>query len=60
MKEAYKRLMFLKPLNTNMINAAECYGAAAQRAADYFESLRQQIVHKPYVQTLTRNLSNVL
>jgi hypothetical protein len=58
MKEAYKRLVFLKPLNTNMINAAECYGAAVQRAADYFESLRQQIVHKPYVQTLTRDIQS--
>jgi hypothetical protein len=41
-----------------MIDAAECYRSAEQKAADYFKSLYQQIVHKTYVQTLTKDFQS--
>ena len=41
-----------------MINTVECYRSAEQKAADYFKSLYQQIVHKTYVQTLTKDFQS--
>jgi geranylgeranyl pyrophosphate synthase len=53
-----KRLVFLEPVNTNIIDADECYCSAVQKAADYFESLHQQIIHKTYVQTLIKDIQS--
>ena len=46
----------LHQFNGDVIDAAECYRSAAQKAADYFESLHRQIVHKTYARTLTRDI----
>lgn len=35
-----------------------CYQSAVQKAADYYELLRQQIVRKTYVQTLTKDIQS--
>jgi geranylgeranyl pyrophosphate synthase len=41
-----------------MMNAAQCYRSAEQKAADYFTSLYEQIVQKTYVQTLTKDFQS--
>jgi geranylgeranyl pyrophosphate synthase len=51
-------LVFLKPYKTNIINAAECYGTAVQKAADYFQALHQQIIQKTYVPILTKDFQS--
>jgi hypothetical protein len=38
------------------MNPAACYGSAEQKAADYFQSLYQQIIHKTHVRTLTKDI----
>jgi geranylgeranyl pyrophosphate synthase len=43
---------------SEIINAAECYRSAEQKAADYFTSLYEQIIPKTYVQTLTKDFQS--
>jgi geranylgeranyl pyrophosphate synthase len=56
MKEHTKRLSFPELVNANIIETAAYYRSAVQRAADYFESLSWQIVHKTYVRTLITDI----
>jgi geranylgeranyl pyrophosphate synthase len=58
MKEHARRRSFPESFNTNIIDADECYRSAVQKAADYFESLRQQMAHKTYVQILTKDIQS--
>lgn len=48
----------LKPANTAIINAAECYQLAEEKAAEYFASLSQQVNEKNYVPTLTNDIQS--
>jgi len=50
MREIWKEAGFSDVVNPDTIDAAECYQLAVQKAADYFESLYQRVVHKTYVQ----------
>ena len=50
------RLLFLEPVDISIIDAPECYRLAAQKATDYFESLHRYIIHKTYIETLTKDI----
>ncbi len=58
MNEAYKETAISEAVNTDIINAGECYRLAVQKAGDYFQSLHQQVVDKTYAQTLTKDIQS--
>ena len=52
--------MFQTPdlVNIAIINADECYRFAEQKAADYFESLYQQVIEKAYIPALIKDIQS--
>lgn len=47
-----------KPSDTTIIDAAECYPTAEQKATDYYKSLYQQVALKAYVPTLIKDFQS--
>jgi hypothetical protein len=56
MNRAARTPAFLRESSADVIEAAECYRSAVEKAADYFESLHEQVVHKTYAPILTKDI----